>query len=367
MTPTYLPATRYGGPIRSVHGLCKALAARGHEVTVYTTSIDGPGDSKVPHGTAVSIDGVNVWYYRSRILRRLYWSPSMERALTNAVGNFDVVHLHSVFLRPTTAAARASRKAGVPYVLSPRGMLVKRLFHERGWLRKSLWVTLFDRKNLEAASAIHTTSALEHDELKAFGYRLPRVDIIPNGVDVPLAERRSERRSNVILFVGRLHPIKRLDALIKAMSELPRCELWIAGNDEGGYRFALEHLARQEGVTSRVKFLGPVDDLSKATLYRQATLFAMPSVSDSFGIAAVEAMAHGCPVIVSRGVGLSAALERRHAGIVIPHADVLAEALKALFDNPQRLQFCARQGLELASEYNWSNVAAKFEQLYSRL
>src|SRR5205823_14112603 len=98
VVPTYLPAVRYGGPIRSVHALCRELAALGHEVDVFTTSVDGPGDSDVPLGTPVDLEGVRVTYFPSRVLRRLYWSPPMSRALSARPGRVDLVHLHAVYL-----------------------------------------------------------------------------------------------------------------------------------------------------------------------------------------------------------------------------------------------------------------------------
>ena len=94
VVPTYLPALRYGGPIHSVHGLCKALAARGHEVEVFTTNVDGPVDTDVPLGVPVDLDGVKVWYFPVPALRRLYWSPAMGEALQRRVKEFDVVHTH---------------------------------------------------------------------------------------------------------------------------------------------------------------------------------------------------------------------------------------------------------------------------------
>src|SRR5262245_51725168 len=129
--PSYLPAVRYGGPIFATHGLCRALVARGHEVTVFTTNIDGPESSPVLTELPVNLDGVQVRYFPCPLLRRLYWAPALARALNNEIGQFDAVHLHSVFLWPTWAAARAAHKAGVPYVLSPRGMLVKELIRRR--------------------------------------------------------------------------------------------------------------------------------------------------------------------------------------------------------------------------------------------
>src|SRR5579859_5635211 len=94
VVPTYYPAVRYGGPIRSVHGLAAALVRRGHEVHVYTTSVDGDKDLDVPLGEPVNLDGVAVHYFRVPGLRRLCWCPSLGRRLRASVASFDVVHLH---------------------------------------------------------------------------------------------------------------------------------------------------------------------------------------------------------------------------------------------------------------------------------
>jgi glycosyltransferase involved in cell wall biosynthesis len=152
VVPSYLPATRYGGPIFAVHGLCRALAARGHAVEVFTTSIDGPGNSAVPHGVPVMLDGVAVRYFASSCMRRLYFAPSLAKALRCAMSGADVTHLHSVFLWPTWAAARLARKSHIPYVISPRGMLVKELIASRNMIIKSAWIGLIERSNLERAS-----------------------------------------------------------------------------------------------------------------------------------------------------------------------------------------------------------------------
>ena len=137
IVPTYLPAVRYGGPIFAVHALCRALAARGHVVEVFTTSIDGPRNASVPHDKPVMLDGVKIRYFASPTLRRLSWAPALARALRREIAGADVAHLHSVFLWPTWAAARLARRAQVPYVISPRGMLVEKLIKSRHRLLKS--------------------------------------------------------------------------------------------------------------------------------------------------------------------------------------------------------------------------------------
>jgi glycosyltransferase involved in cell wall biosynthesis len=221
VVPSYLPAVRYGGPIFAVHGLCRALAARGHEVQVFTTNIDGPGISPTPIGTPVDLDGIQIRYFSCPLVKRLYWAPALGRALHHSIGELDVVHLHSAFLWPTWAAARAARKAGVPYVLSPRGMLVKDLIARRSRLAKSTWIHLIERSNVERAAALHLTSPLEGAELERFGWRLPRLAVIPNAIDEPFFQNGKiasdveaiTSRQPLVLFLGRLSWKKGLDRL----------------------------------------------------------------------------------------------------------------------------------------------------------
>ena len=98
VVPTYLPATRYGGPIYSVHGLCKALASEKTAVSVYTTSVDGNSDSDVEHAQAYTRDNVEVFYFKSNYLRRIYFSNQLKTFLQDTVANYDLLHLHSIFL-----------------------------------------------------------------------------------------------------------------------------------------------------------------------------------------------------------------------------------------------------------------------------
>lgn len=183
--PTYYPAVRYGGPIRSVHALCVSLVRRGHQVTVYTTNIDGNADSDVPLGRPVDIDGVSVFYFPVPALRRIYWCPALARQLRAAVSDFDIVHLHSVFLWPTYIAARAAHRAGVPYVISPRGSLVGDLIHRKSRFVKTAWINLVERRSLARAARLHVTAEIEGDEAKALGLKLPEIFCVPNGVDWP--------------------------------------------------------------------------------------------------------------------------------------------------------------------------------------
>lgn len=375
VVPSYLPAIRYGGPIYSVHGLAKALSRQGHHVDVFTTNVDGPGVSAVPLGTPVVLDGVNVHYFACGTGRRLYHSADMARALAQHVKTYDVVHLHSVFLWPTLAAARAARAAGVPYILSPRGMLVSDLIRRKSRALKSLWISLFERRNVELAAAIHVTSDVEAVDLQELGLRPRRVINIPNGIDLPPAANQFEgaglqpAQRPYILSLGRVNWKKGLDRLIPAMAHVPGANLVIAGNDEEGYTGTLETLAANCGVSDRVRFAGPVHGAEKWRLVRGACIFAMPSYSENFGNSALEAMACGVPVVVTPEVGLSTAIAAAGAGIVCDgDPSALGSELAALCADPARRKALGLAGVKSAAEtFSWESIARAFGHAYASL
>src|SRR5215813_14493634 len=326
VVPTYLPAVRYGGPVFAVHGLCRALAVRGHEVHVFTTNVDGVGTTPVPIGTPVARDDVWVTYFPCSLLRRLYWAPALGRALERELGKFDVVHLHSVFLWPTWAAARAAHKAGVPYVLSPRGMLIKDLIARRSRLAKSAWIQIIERSNLEQAAAVHLTSQLEAAELQRFGWRLPQLAVIPNGVDEPprcdgqiatdvVAIAAEEP---LVLFLGRLSWKKGLDRLLRAFACTKGGKLAIVGTDDERLAPRLVKLAGDLRIADRVRILPrTIIGSEKELLFAAARVFVLTSYSENFGNTVLEAMQRGVPVVVTPEVGAAEIVRESGGGIVV--------------------------------------------------
>ncbi len=371
VVPTYLPAVRYGGPIVSVHGLCKALAVRGHDVHVYTTNVDGPGVSSVPLGAPFDIDGVRVWYFPTGLGRRLYRSPAMGAVLERRLDSFDVAHIHSVFLWPTTAAARIARRKGIPYVLSPRGMLVGDLFRRKSRLLKSTWVALFEKSNVADAASVHFTSELEAQEFHRLGFAARRIDIVPNGVALP-PPRKSEPQPCCnqarlrVLSLGRISWKKGLDRLIKAMVYVPDAELVIAGNDEENYQPRLEQLAVENGVVDRTTFFGEVRGERKWELIRSCDLFVMASYSENFGIAALEAMACGLAVVTTPEVGLARTIEESGAGVIASgEPAALGGTLARLLADRRRLETMGQTGVKVAATaFGWNDIAERTERIY---
>lgn len=376
VVPSYLPALRYGGPILSVHGLCKALVAQGHEVEVFTTSVDGPRDSDVPLGVSVNCDGVKVWYFSVPHLRRLYWCPKMTDALRRRVSTFDVIHTHSVFLWPTWAAARIARQYAIPYVIAPRGMLVGELIRRKSRWFKTAWIEIFEKRNLAGAAVVHFTSQLEKDEATRLGLQFRATCVVPNGVDKEEIHNESDERDlppwfacqhqRYLLFIGRINWKKGLDRLICALPYVPDRHLVILGNDEEGYQPTLETLARQEGVRDRISFIGPVYGLDKRVILKHAEALVLPSYSENFGNVVLEGMAAGCPVVVTPEVGAADLVLEAGAGIVLDGSpEKLGRGIADLIADPERGSTMGQRGRDAAaSKYTWEAIARRMEEVY---
>ncbi|HTJ01872.1 MAG TPA: glycosyltransferase [Methylovirgula sp.] len=378
VVPTYLPAVRYGGPIFAVHGLCRALVERGHQVEVYTTSVNGAEDSDVPIGIPVTIDGVVVRYFQSKLLRRLFWAPPLAKALDLELSTFSLAHLHSVFLWPTAATAALARRARVPYVLSPRGMLVKDLIERRSRYAKSAWIELFEKRNLQRAAAIHVTSEVEAQELRRFGWSLPPIEVISNGVEALSAsydgsvspDVRDAAAGHPLLFLGRLSWKKGLDRLLRALALTWEPKLAIVGTDDEAITPQLQQMAAELGVAHRVRFLSrTVLGADKEYLYASARAFVLPSYSENFGNTVLEAMQRGLPIITTPEVGASQIVLDAKAGLVTDgDADSLSGAIQNLWSSDTMARTMGEAGRHhVGQHFGWPTIAAEMEALYETL
>ncbi len=326
----------------------------------------------MPTDRPVSLDGVAVHYFPVPALRRLCWSPALGRKLRDSISEFDVLHLHAVFLWPMFAAARAASRTRVPYVIAPRGMLIRDVIQRKSRWAKTAWINLIERTTLAQAAAVHVTAELEGDELRALGLPAHHVNCIPNGVDSPPDAGTLQHSpfadlpERYVLFLSRISWKKGLDRLIKAWQWVPGAMLLIAGNDDEAYQPHLEDLARSIGVADRVRFIGPVRDEHKWGLYERAQLFVLPSYSENFGNVVAEAMAVGCPVVVSPEVGIASLVGATGAGIVANcEPRELAAEIAGLLSDPERRREMGLRGREAARRrLSWSAVAAQTECLY---
>ena len=209
----------YGGPPRSILGLCRGLARAGVEVQVFTTTANGADSLPASLEATDRYAGIAVRYFPRAFPRRLFGAARPRRALALEIGRYDLTHVHGLWHLPGSMAARQARRVLIPYVISPRGMLDDgALAHHARRKRIAYW--LRERRHLEGAALLHATSDAE---LATLARRVPRVPVamVPNGVEAPRAGESPagafvagwarRRCAPLIVFLGRLHPIKRLD------------------------------------------------------------------------------------------------------------------------------------------------------------
>jgi len=377
--PYYLPAIYYGGPVYSVHNLCKRLVRRGHQVSVFTTNRHGAEELDVPTDQFVEKDGVRINYFKTKLMKRLYFSPDMNKALTREVRNFDIVHLHGLYAWPTFAGAKAAKRRGVPYVLAPRGMLVKNLISKKSRWAKTAYIHLIEKRNIEGAAAIHLTSAIEQKEARRFNFKFPHEIIIPNSIwieDDAAEDRQLLKTPAAILnkkpfflFLGRICWSKRLEIIITAMRYAGDANLVIAGAGDKDYCEKLKLLVDECKLQDRIFFLGWADGSDKAALLREASALVLSSYSENFSNAVLEAMFAGCPVVVVPQVGLAEIIEQTGSGSVVDSdPKVFGLSLKGLLADPEKCQRMGEAGKKAVAQYFMpEHIAAQMEEVYINL
>jgi glycosyltransferase involved in cell wall biosynthesis len=368
--PKYWPAFQYGGPISSVHYLNKTLVEKGVGVTVYTTNVGL--DKSVPVNQEVELDGVKVNYFMFTKLFEFMgatgWQFSLQLtdALKENLQDFDLIYIVRIWSYPAAAAAYYSRRYEKPYIFVPRGMLCPYTFSKKIW-KKWLYYYLIVKRNLEGALAIHYTSDDEAEKTHPFLGLQSRPVIIPNGIKLsefpafPDGQRLKTRYPHlkdkkIILFLGRIHKVKRLDVLVKAFALLAKekkdAHLLIAGGGKGTYCRRVKKWIRECGMNAQVTFTGILTGKEKIEAYAGSDIFVLPSYSESFGMAVVEAMACSLAVVISNKVGIYKEVKRNKAGIVIDaNTESLHQAMKLLLEDFSLKKEIAANGRKLVEEY----------------
>lgn len=317
---------------------------------------------------------VNRLVERSRSAAMLRAGLPILNALRKQIGANppDVVHTHGLWEPVGHWAARWALRHRVPLVMQPHGMLEPWALGHKA-RKKRIGMALFQRNDLDAARVLIATSSQEYENIRKLGLRQP-VAVIPNGVDLAASQRvgneppRRPERVRSVLFLSRIHPIKGLLNLMHAWARLaPRgWHLRIAGPDEGGHLAEVMALAERLGIAESVAFVGEVDGERKSETYRDADLFVLPTFSENFGVVVAEALAHGLPVITTRGAPW-ADLEAERCGWWIdigvePLVDALREVM-ALGDDERRAM--GERGREYVRRYDWSAIARDTVAVYA--
>jgi glycosyltransferase involved in cell wall biosynthesis len=359
-----------GGPSHALRAMERALAAQGVRVETATTDDAGPGRRNGKSvTTALSEDGVTRRYFAKRADFYKY-APAFGRWIAAGARDYDLLHLHALFSYTTTAASRAARRAGVPYVVRPLGTLdAWGLAHRRPWLKRAS-LRVVEAPLLRHAAAVHFTSEDEARQAAALGIPM-RPAIVPLGIDLPPPRARVAAEGTVCaLYLSRLDPKKNLEGLLDAFAQLqrdePQLRLTIAGDGEPAYARSLRARASALGLEARVHWLGRVDGEAKRRAFEDADFFVLASRSENFGIAAAEALAHGLPCLLATGVAIAGEVAAAGAGLVVaPETEAIAAGLRLMIPAAARTAMSAQARCLARERYSLDAMGANLKQLYS--
>ena len=367
----------WGGPTVAVAGLTAALTRLGVECEIVTTQGQrvGPAPIQVP--------GVPLHCFSTGSLASGWtaFSGGAARFLATEMSGFALVHVHELWHYPGLVAFYAARRHGAPYVLSLRGELDPvRLRHHR--VRKWLYLRAIQDRILKAADAVHTLTLSEEEAFRARGLET-RVFRVPNGINVSPPAKPSATASflarhpqlagkRVILFLGRLQAIKGLDLLERSFATVaarfPDAVLLVAGRDEDGSGRRAEAGLKAAGLAERIVFAGFLTGADKQAALECAALFVLPSYSEGFSNAVLEALAAGLPVVITEQCHFPEVAER-HAGFVVQtKAAPVAGAIGALLaDAGLRARMGGNGRTLVAAHYSWPVLAERFAHIYQTL
>lgn len=372
-----------GGPSLVLPVMAGALAERGVQVDVVTTDDDGRG-RRVPGGVTEGWQDREGWRLRMFPKQTEFYKVSMplRRWLRRHVADYDVVHVHAVFSFASSAACAAARAAGVPFIVRPLGVLnAWGMRNRRRWVKAQSFRWL-DKPLLDAAAAIHYTSQAEADEAAELSIRAHPA-VIPLGTDLRCldalpppssfqAAHPATSSGRNFLFLSRIDPKKGLELLLDAFaSSRAGRQGWllvVAGAGDRSYEDALRERARASGISDRVLWTGFLEGDQRLAALAACQVFVLPSSSENFGVALLEAMAAGLPCISTEGVALAreaaAAQSVLLTGRTVPE---LAAIMDRLAGDAAEREALGRRAAQLArSAYSAQTMAAALENLYQQ-
>jgi glycosyltransferase involved in cell wall biosynthesis len=356
----------YGGPTYSLAAYSRASLATGFELT-----IAAPRPNSEDQWLAGMLPNVDLRTFSNIGRGAFVASPALHAWLRHNGSRFDVVHVHGLLNPVSSLTARTCIGRGWPLVVRPFGTMSRYTFaHRRGTIKRA-YSAILDRRNLCRAQAVHFTTDVERDESTWQGITWDgRAFVVPPpwltvaGYDT--RESRAHRRT--VLFLSRLHPVKNVELLLDAWPLVqrgsPDAQLMIAG--DGDLAYVSELRVRAERLGGSVNFLGYAEGVAKRKLLADADLFVLPSLHENFGIAVLEAVASGLPVVVTPEVQLSHFIKEHSLGLVSQRSpEGLAHAIMDALGDDELNARCRDQGAALVTQhFSLQTVGEQLLEMY---
>lgn len=361
----------YGGPPEAVRAMVNIGIIGGHDVKVYATS-SGYHNLKFPNKITESSDSQDIYkLFNPSFPTSWFYSRDLFKELKSKATQVDLLHLHVPFTAPFFMAAEFAIKNDIPFVATLHGLLDKWSMSQKSW-KKVPYYHFFEKNHLASARFLHVTSALEERSVTCLRLGIPILNI-PLSVlsNKTTSLYRNDPSIIRLLFVGRLHPVKSIPTIFKAIKLLTssgmNVRLDLAGSGSPSYEAYLKKLIKQYAIEPNVIWHGHVDLRQKESLYQTATFFVMPSLHENFGLAAAEALSAGVPVILSDQVGLAPDVEKWGAGFIIPVSN--SEALANMVTKASRSELLNQMSISAKKlvdvKFNSATFSKNLLKMYS--
>jgi poly(glycerol-phosphate) alpha-glucosyltransferase len=361
---------RAGGLWMSVPRLGKALAESGLDVEIF-----GLAD-RCSAADCAGWDGPPLNLHTVRGSEAFAYAPRLARTLHGR--RPSLLHANGLWMYPSLASLRWSRRAGRPYLVSPHGMLDPWAVSHAAW-KKRLVGWWFEDAHLARAACLHALTRAEARAIRAYGLSNP-ICVVPHGVDLPNATMpagppwagEADKDRKILLFLGRLHPKKGLENLLAAWRDVRSAAgardwmLVIAGWDQGGHARQLERMAEEHGTGDTLRFVGPRFGDDKAASFACADAFVLPSLSEGLPVAVLEAWSYGLPVLMTGACNLPDGFAAGAALSIGTDRAALAAGLRRLFalSDAERRDMGARGQALVRERFTWASVGAQMSAVY---
>ena len=386
VTPYFADAWGYGGIPRVATALARELGARGHAVTVCTTDAADAGARTRPSVTGPTRDrlwncvDVHTFSNASNTLAyhlQCFLPRRLDAFLARHAREFDIAHLHACRNLPVSIAARRLTAAGVPYVLAPNGT-APRL--ERRRAAKWMYDVTVGRGDLQHAAAVLAVSESERAQLEGFGVPSARIRVVPNPVDLDTQDgprpqsfrvRHALGDGPLVLFLGKVTPRKRVEALVRAFDQLdrPDARLVIAGNDMGAMPSVRAEIRRAR-LEARTTFTGLLRSADRVEALAAADVVVYASSDEVFGLVAFEALLAGTPVVVAGDSGCGEMVADTGGGVIVPVGDdaALSAAIRSILASPREWRLRAEEAAgRVRARFGGHVIAERLDALYHEL
>ncbi len=296
-------------------------------------------------------------------------SPALLRWMWHNLAGHHLLVLRALMHPLTSAAGWVARRKGVPYLVVPHGTLSEWTFRHRRRLLKRLYFRLVERGTLEGAAAVRYTSEAERREARRLNFTAEDT-VIPHPFEPNEERGPGNRDTDLVLFLSRLDPKKGVDVLLDALSlarkRRPALRLVLAGAGREAFEREVRSMIRERGLQEVVETPGFVTGEEKEALLRRSGVFVLVSEEENFGIAAVEALDAGLPVVISAEVDVAPLVEEYEAGHVVERSPkAVSEAILTVLDEPVRARSMGERGRRLVREqFAPSVVGPRVAELY---